>query len=318
MLIPAAPTTSATVLLNRLQARARVRHLQVLAKLAELGNLRRASEALGLSQPAGTQLLAELERLLEVPLFDRHSRGVRITPAGQALLPVARRMLDTLAEGSETITAMKQAGAGSVRVAAITSGISGLLAHVVPTFAVAHPKVQVHVIESAVEQWPLMLAAREADVAICREPAVLPAGHRFHALLEDHFVVACGPAHPLAGKQGVRWRRLAGELWLPSPVGTTARDMFDRLMADAQVEPHICQVVTRTPALTWALLSSRRMLTLVPLGVVRQLVDAGQLALVGLEPVLRFQPLGVVVPEQGLSAAASGFVAALQAGAEQA
>ncbi len=316
MLIPTAPTTSASVLLNRLQARARVRHLQVLVKLAELGNLRRGAEALGLSQPAVTQLLAELERLLEVPLFDRHSRGVRITPAGQALVPLARRMLDALAEGSETITAMKQAGSGTVRVAAITSGISGLLVRAVPAFTQQHPQVQVHVLESPVDQWPLLLAAREVDLAICREPEVLPAGHVFHRLLHDHFVVACGPGHPLAGREAVRWRRLANELWLPSPVGTTARDQFDRLMAEAQVQPRICQVVTRTPALTWALLRSRRMLTLVPRGVVRQLVEAEQLALIGVEPTLRFRPLGVVLPEQGLSIAASRFVAALQACAD--
>lgn len=316
MLISNPLPASASVLLNRLHARARVRHLQVLVKLAELGNLRRASEALGLSQPAVTQQLAELERLLEVPLFDRHSRGVRITAAGQALLPVARRMLDALAEGSETLTAMKMAGQGAVRVAAITSGISGLLVRAVPAFAARHPQVQVHVTESAVDQWPLLLATREVDMALCREPAVLPAGHAFHRLLQDHFVVACGPDHPLAGRQGVRWRKLASELWLPSPVGTTAREMFDHLMSEAQVQPRICQVVTRTPALTWALLRSRRMLTLVPRGVVRQLVEAEQLALIGVEPTLRFRPLGVVLPEQGLSIAASRFVAALQACAD--
>lgn len=306
------------MLLNRLQARARMRHLQVLVKLAELGNLRRGSEALGLSQPAVTQLLAELERLLEVPLFDRHSRGVRITAAGLALLPLARRMLDALAESSETLTAMKQAGTGTVRVAAITSGISGLLVRAVPAFAAAHPQVQVHVVESAVEQWPLLLAAREVDMAVCREPDVLPAGHVFLRLLNDHFVVACGPAHPWAGRQGVRWRQLAHELWLPSPVGAAAREVFDRLMAEAQVQPRICQVVTRTPALTWALLRSRRMLTLVPHGVVRQLLEAGQLAMIELEPTLRFRPLGVVVPQQGSGAAASSFVQALQSFADPA
>ena len=84
--------TSASVLLNRLQARARLRHLQVLVRVAELRNLRRSAEALGLSQPAVTQLLADLERLVELPLFERHARGVRHTPAGAQLVPLARRM----------------------------------------------------------------------------------------------------------------------------------------------------------------------------------------------------------------------------------
>ena len=167
MLISVMTATSASVLLNRLQARARLRHLQVLVKLAELLNLKRCAEALGLSQPAVTQVLADLERLVELPLFDRHSRGVRITPAGQQLLPVARRMLDALAEGSETLTAMKRDGDGLVRVAAITAAVSGLLVRVVPAFALAHPKVQVHVRESEVDQCAPQLARHEVDIVVC-------------------------------------------------------------------------------------------------------------------------------------------------------
>ena len=88
--------TSASVLLNRLQARARLRHLQVLVKVAELRNLRRSAEALGLSQPAVTQLLADLERLVELPLFERHARGVRLTDAGRHFMELVAVGVDQL------------------------------------------------------------------------------------------------------------------------------------------------------------------------------------------------------------------------------
>ena len=81
----------ARVLLNRLLAKARFRHLQVLVKLAEVGSVRRTAEAIGMTQPGVTQLLADLEALLDVPLFHRHARGVLPTAACLDLLPLARQ-----------------------------------------------------------------------------------------------------------------------------------------------------------------------------------------------------------------------------------
>lgn len=309
--------TSASVLLGRLQARARLRHVQVLVKLAELQSLRRCAEALGLSQPAVTQLLAELERLVELPLFDRHSRGVRIAPAGRELLPLARRMLDALAEGSETLTAMKHQGAGVVRVAAITGALAGLLVRAVPAFARAHPTVQLQVRESDVDQCALQLARGEVDIAACREPAVPPAACRFRPLLADRFVIACGPAHPLAGRRGLRWPTLARQRWLPAPVGSSAREAFDRLMSEAGISPATCPVITRVSSLTWALLREEPLLTLVPYGVVRQLVEARQLALIEPLPALPFAPLGLLLREPGASTATRGFADFVEAFARE-
>lgn len=298
----------AHVLLNRLQAKSRLRHLQVLVKLAELGNLKRCAEALGLSQPAVTQLLADLERLLEVPLFDRHSRGVRITGFGDALLPTARRMLAALAEGSETLTAMKQAGEGVVRVAGITGAITGMLALVLPGFAEAQPHIQVQVRECDLDQAALLLARGEVDLLALREPAAPPAGTRFIPVLDDRLVVVSGPDHPLAGRRGLAWSTLSRETWLVSPVDSSARERFDAIMSAQGRHPPLSPVVTRIQSLTWALLASQRLLTFVPYGVVRQLVEAGQLALVATREPMPLAPLGLVVPDVPPHAATARFI----------
>lgn len=295
--------TSASVLLNRLLARARLRHFQVLVKLGELRNLRHSAEALGLSQPAVTQLLADLESLVEMRLFERHSRGVRITPAGAELLPLARRLLDTLAEGSEALTAMKREGEGVVRLAALTSAVTGLLAQALPAFARAHPALQVQVRDCDVDGWALLLARREADMAVCREAGAAPAGFTFLPLLHDRFVVACGPQHPLARRRRADWSRLAREAWLPAPAGSNARRVFDEQMAAAGVAPRLCEVVTRAPTLTCAMLRADRLLTLVPYGVVRTFVEAGQLAVIEPVPALHFTPIGLMLPQHGGTAA---------------
>ena len=300
------------MLLTRLLARARLRHLQLFAKVAELGSLKRTAEAMHLSQPAATQLLADLERLVEAPLFERHSRGVRITVAGRALLPVARRALDALADGAEALAAVQREGEGLVRVSAVTAGIAGLLVRALPEFARQSPGVRTLVEEHDPDRCVEQLVRREIDLALCREPAAMPAGCRFSPLQADGLVVACGVSHPLAARRRVSWSTLARERWLLPPVHTAARRAFEERMAELGAQPPSSPVVTRVSALTWAMLQGEQLLTLVPYGVVRQLVEARQLALVDVTPSLPFAPLGLLVQQTGTTQATGGFIAFLE------
>lgn len=302
---------TASVLLSRLSARARLRHLQLFVKLTELGNLKRSAEALHMSQPAATQLLADLERLVEMPLFDRHARGVRITVAGQALVPAARRVLEALADASESLSAIKRQSQGVVRIAALTGAISGWLVRALPSLAQAQPTIQVQVQECDADRCCELVARGEVDLALCRAPVALPTGCAFHPRLADEFVVACGLAHPLARRKRVAWSTLARERWLLPPVQSAARRAFDERMAALGAEPPTSPVVTRVSALTWAMLQGDRLLTLVPHGVVRQLVEAGQLALVDVQPPLPFSPLGWLLPSSEASEATQRVIAHL-------
>lgn len=304
--------TDASVLLSRLLARGRLRHLQLFVRLAELGNLKRAAEALHISQPAATQVLADLERLVELPLFYRHARGVRIAPAGAVLLPLVRRSLDAVADASEALTAVKRQGEGVVQVAAITSAIAGWLVRSLPSFAWTAPSIQIQLTECSAERCSELVAARQVDLALCREPMPMPSGCVFEARLRDDFVVACGVNHPLARRRRVSWRALASERWLLSPVQSGARRAFDACMASLKVTPPASPVVTRVSAATWAMLQGDRLLTLVPFGVVRQLVEAGQLALVDAVPPLPFSPLGCLLPDTGASDAAQRLLRHLE------
>lgn len=285
-----------------------MRHLQLLVRLAELGSLKRAAEAIHLSQPAATQLLADLERLVDVQLFDRHSRGVRITPAGAALVPVARRMLGALADASEVLEAMKRRSEGVVRVAAITGANAGWLARALPVFARAEPGIQIHVQECESDHCMELVARHEVDLALCRQPVALPTACSFHPQLADHFVVACGTQHPLARRKRLSWAALTRERWLLPPVHTVARRMFDERMRELGATPPTSPVVTRVPALTAAMLQAERLITLVPYGVVWQLVQSQQLALVDVTPVMPLDPLGWVVQSAGVSVATQRFL----------
>lgn len=291
------------MLLNRLLARARFRHLQVLLQLAELGSVRRAAEAIGMTQPGVTQLLAELERLLETPLFQRHARGVRLTPAGADVLPMARQMMLSLSASAEAVAARTGQGEGVVRVVGTTAGVNGLLVQAIAGFAAAHPGVQVHLQQAEIDDSLMSLSRGAVDLVVCRSPAVVPEGWAFHALRDDEFIVACGPAHPLARKRRVTLKDLAGARWLPAPAASMARKRFDAMAAQFPQPPELCQVITRIPSATWALVRELDLLTVVPRSVVRHMLASQGLAALRLAEPMPLPPLGMLRPAEGMGRA---------------
>jgi DNA-binding transcriptional LysR family regulator len=300
--------SSATVLLNRLLSRGRLRHVQTLVRLAELGSIRRTAEAIGLSQPRVTQILADLEEMLEVQLFQRHARGVRPTAACGDLLPMARQLLQGLATSAEALAARRGHGEGVIRLMAITSAINGMLLRALSTFADRHRSVQVQLGERVIDDILLAIRRDEVDLVACREPAVVPEGWTFRPLQADEMVVACSSTHPLARRRRIHWDELAHEEWLLAPAGTAARAYHDEMSLRFGDGIRAHPVVTRVTAATAWLLRHRRLLVVVPFGVVRHLVDAGELAVLRTEDRMPLAPLGILVPETGTGPATAKLV----------
>ncbi len=292
-----------SVILNRRLTRFRIRHIQVLVSLTDLGNLRRTAQAIGMTQPAVTLLLAEMERLIETPLFLRHSRGVTPTPMAQDLLPLARRMLADLLAGAEMVAARLNRNEGVVRAGATAAGASGILAKVLPGFSQAHPDIQVQVAELDTPEIAERIAAGTTDIVFCRQPVVLPQGWQFQACVEDRFVVVCGNHHPLRRRRIVRLQDLEHVTWLPNSLASAAHIRFEELTAPLGWSPRSCGILTRMSALTWTLLDTAPLVTLVPLGVVSPWVERRLLHVLPLELEMPFEPIGMLLPEGVQSAA---------------
>lgn len=295
---------AATMLLNRLLARGKFRHLQVLLRLAELGSVQRTADAIGVTQSSVTQTLAYLEALLEQRLFDRHARGVTPTPACLDLLPVARQVMMGVAESADVLAARLRRGGGSVRLLASAAAVHSLLLQALPRFHQRHPAIQVHLREAEGEDQLLAVARGEADLVACRQPLALPEGWDFEPLREDRFVVACAKGHPVLQRKRLDWRALGRETWLLAPAESAARLRFDAVAVHFNAAPRTHPLVTRVLASTVAALQTDGVLAMLPLANVRHLVDAGQLALVPTPEALPLPPMGLLRPKQGASAAA--------------
>jgi len=260
-------TLSPTVLYARLMAKARLRHLQLLVMVADQGSLKRAAAEVGLSQPAATQALAELEQLLELPLFERHAKGMRLTAGGRTLIPVIRNVLASLQSSTEALAALQEGASGLIRLGTISAVASAVLGERVLRFCARHPDMRVEIVEDAGAHLMQALLSGSLNLVLCRRPQPLPARLHFEPLRPDEAVVVAGVDHPLAGRRGLKLDDLADYAWMRAPRGVWIREVFDSLFEAARFSPRLHPVSTATLGPLPEILRDNRSLALIPISL---------------------------------------------------
>lgn len=303
---------SPTVLYARLTARARLRHLQLLVAVAEHGSLKRAAEQVGMTQPAATQALADLEALLETPLFERHARGMRVGAAGQAVLPMVRQVLFALQSSMEALAAVGSGAGALLRVGAIPAAVHGLLGPRLAAFCDRHPGLRVDVVEGRPDHLLQDVLAGSLHVALARRPPDCPARLQFEPLLADEAVVIAGAGHPLARRRRVTVDELARWRWLRAPHGVGVRDTFDALF-DGVAPPAVHPVSTTSPGAAVAVLADAATLAMVPRSLAQWYVQQRLVAVVDIGRRFELGTIGALVPRDARHGAAlSAFVDAMR------
>ena len=291
------PTLTASTLLNRFTTKAKFRHMLVLTKLAELGSMRRASLAVNMTQPAVSQLVSELEKLLETELFFRHARGVEPTEAAKDLLPIAHRVLAALGEGSEAIANRLQHQQGLVRVSASPAAIGGLLSGRLADFAKRFPDTQVVLTEASAIAPLSGITNGTADIICTRQPEVIPKGWQFQACLEDQLIIVCGASHPLAAQVAIKPEALGQAKWLLNRVGSVARDHFETLSQrhDWPLSAR-CLITMHIPELSREMLLTQDYLAIVPKSVALPWLASSEILELDLGMAAPLKQLGLVYP----------------------
>jgi LysR family pca operon transcriptional activator len=161
-------------------------------------SLLKASVALGVSQPALTKSLHELEDILQLPVFNRHSRGVRPTEAGIVLVRSARRILAELRRLDEELDLLSNPGGGAVALGALPVAAAGVLPGALARLKAAHPGIRVRLQQGRTEELLPLLASGELDLIVGRlyEPAV-PDGFKREALWTEPISVLARAGHPI-------------------------------------------------------------------------------------------------------------------------
>ena len=181
-----------------LDQRLRLHLLRAVDAIEAHRSLLKASVALGVSQPALTKSLAELEDVLGLRLFERHPRGVRPTEAGAVFVRSARRVLAELRRLDEDLDLLCTPGGGTVALGALPVAAAGVLPGVLTRLKAARPGIRVRLREGRTEELLPLLASGELDLIVGRlyEPAV-PDGFEREALWTEPISVLARAGHPI-------------------------------------------------------------------------------------------------------------------------
>ncbi|MBO9645159.1 MAG: LysR family transcriptional regulator [Pseudacidovorax sp.] len=185
-----------------------LRQLQAFLAVASTGSFTQAAEYLSLSPSAVSQLIIELESLLDYKLFDRSTRKVALSAAGRTFLPSVRDLLRQMDTTRMVATDIRDQAAGLVRVAAPLVIASTMLPRLLAGFKRRHPKSVVRPLDCAVEDLVEKVASRQADLSLGPDRPVGPEVRRI-ALFPSPWVVWCAPSHRLARMKRIRWSDLA-------------------------------------------------------------------------------------------------------------
>jgi LysR family hydrogen peroxide-inducible transcriptional activator len=201
-----------------------LRQLQYVAAVAETRSFRRAADLCAVSQPSLSAQVAQLERGLGTPLFERTRRRVLLTRAGEELLARAHDVLHEADDLLEAAARLADPFAGTLRVGIIPTVSPYLLPDIAPALREHHPRLQLVWIEDKTAALVARLRAGDLDAALLALEADV--GEVEHEVIgRDPFVLATPGDHPLAAATTpVRARDLDGARVLLLDDGHCFRD----------------------------------------------------------------------------------------------
>lgn len=264
--------------------------LALLVYLDEERRLARAAAALGLTQPAASKLLRQIETTLDVKLFERHARGLAPTCYGEILIRHARLALSELRLAHEEVEALKAGGSGKAAVGTIVDPGTNLVPLAIAKIKQRYPDTLVHIevdpsrqlVQRLLQGHLDLVVARLLDADIADELAYEPL-----AADEPHAVVASS-RHPLAGREDLRLDALIEQPWILPPSGSLVREKLTaKFLQDGLPQPSNIVEASSLPVVT-TLLAQSNMIVALPESAVRSYCDAGILTV-----LMRNLPLGV-------------------------
>ena len=242
-----------------------LRHLRSLVALSDLKLIARVSEALGVTQPAVSKQIAELERIVGVPVVTRDRNRLYLTPIGVRLADHARLALGQLDRAAFDIEAMTSGVSGSVSVGVVSSVAPNLMSGTIELFKRSTPQANVSVSEGHFVELLPQLEAGALDLVIARvwQPQEL-AGIDQMALFSEPIVVVAGHNHPLSQGGDVTWTDVTTYPWILPQPGSVARQAVDALFAANGLSPPNNTIASLSIALNLELLRAMPALGLLP------------------------------------------------------
>ena len=290
--------------------RLKIRHLEVFVVLHETRNLTEAAARLHMTQPALSHWLADAEDALGKPLFVR-DRRLSLTLDGEVVLAHAQRMLGDVQRTHAELQAVRQGLQGRLNVGTGLPRV--LLPKAIARLHKDRPKVFVSIVEAPLPNLLQMLARRELDVIIGAIGVLaLESGFECEALLPDSVLVVAGRAHPLVAAACHDWQAIKSWPWILPPKGSVMRTTFDDAFARQGVQPPMPCVEGTSSMRLQLLMGERSYVSILAASEVHLYGPLNDIGIVGLEPAIASQDIGIIWSADRAGSMVTGFLDAIR------
>jgi DNA-binding transcriptional LysR family regulator len=262
---------------TRLLSRLKLRHLTLLTRISRGESLTRVAESMGVSQPAATKALAEIEDLFGGPLFVRTARGLHPTPLGELALVRARHMLQDIDHWAVEMEALRGGHAAHLHVGAIPFISARVLVPAIERLYERY-RITIRLERATTDQLLQSLRAHALDCVIGRASVMIGMDELHHEVLYPQRPALI--ANPRLARRMARrkpdWRELAEMNWiLPTPA-TPIGNMVSELFTRAGVRPPSPRVQTYSMDVIAALMrNDDSLVSIVPEDIATDLAGGG-------------------------------------------
>ncbi|WP_159008596.1 LysR family transcriptional regulator [Bradyrhizobium sp. S69] len=224
-----------------------IQQLEAFTAVVRHGSLGRAAAVLNVTQPALSRMVKRLEDDVGSPLFERHSKGMKLTDIGEALLPHANLVNRESRQAREDIDALRGLAKGTIRVGAVASIACFVLPMAIGGVLSAWPGLRIEVLEGVWDRLSEALTSYEIDVALGVDALDTDQIVAIRdCQWEDVSYVVASANHPLRGRSELRLEETCAEKWASLPRGTAPHAHLEQVFAEHGIGPPNIVVETRS------------------------------------------------------------------------
>lgn len=278
-----------------IRSRLKTRQIVLLLQLYQHRSVLKAAEAAGMTQPAASKLLAELERALGVELFTRHARGVEPTWYGEILVRHARSALAEIGRAHEEIMALKNGLSGQAAIGTVVNPGVHLLPPTVAAITRSHPGMLISIemdhspplVAKLVEGRLDMVVGRLLDADGAQELS-------FEVLAEEPHSLVVRADHPLTRKRNVSLEHALNYGWMMPPAASVLRSRLNSMFHELGIAPPRSGVETSALPVIIAVLQATDMVTALPSQAVQPYCSAGLLKILPIALNVTMDSFGII------------------------
>jgi DNA-binding transcriptional LysR family regulator len=242
--------------------RIRLRNLKIILSLAQTRNLSHSAAMLNTTQPGLSKWLKDLEEDIGLPLFERHARGLRLTPHGEMLVAHARRIDAQLDRAASDMQALREGGGGRLVIGASGAAASETAPRAMLALLAEMPQLHVDFVEGTIDRLLNQLGQGDLDIVIGRTVTERydESSLRAEVLYVEPIDLVARAGHPLFEREPLDWDEVRSYRWVVWPRGTPIRNAMDQALAAVRQEPPPDYVVSNSVTANITMLNNSDMI----------------------------------------------------------